>query len=203
MTTLIEVANTVADQLARNDLGPQISKEITNAVIRYSRRLTYLTEVRGGVMLLNDDQVWYDSFSMNPAYGLQPTENRIAVPFKDVVKVNFARYANVGQVQGLLLESNGNLLTENEQLLLLEQYLSDPSLDTRWYTYLQHEHYGSGEEWGRYMSHAIATDTPFTPGRWAFVSVRLAGRCISAPTSSRWPLSYRPMRACSLMRHGN
>lgn len=142
MTTLSDVVASIADQLARYDLDQQITKEVGFAVQKYSRKLTYLTEVRGGVILLDPQQVWYSSLNIENASGLQAMRRN--VPFSNVVKINYVRTADAGAVDALLLENGGALLTDDAKLLMIEKLMTDPTHRGMFDTLAQ-VHYGDFE----------------------------------------------------------
>ncbi|UNY40287.1 putative tail adaptor protein [Paracoccus phage vB_PmaP_KLEP18-1] len=119
MTTLNDVVAGVSDQLARYDLNDQITREIGLAITRLSRKLTYLTEVRGGLVLLNPDQAWYSTFFLTSATGLQQTTDRGNVPFSNVLDFDFVRYASADRLTGLLTETGDGLLIENPAEIVL------------------------------------------------------------------------------------
>lgn len=119
MTTLNDVVASVSDQLARSDLNDQITREIGLAVTRLSRKLTYLTEVRGGVVILNDTSSWYSTFFLTDASGLQGMTNRGAVPFSNVLDFDFVRYASVDVLTALLTEEGDALLLEDAAQIAL------------------------------------------------------------------------------------
>lgn len=125
MATLSDIVSSVADQLARYDLNDQITREIGLAVARYSRKLTYLTEVRGGVVFLNEDQTWYPTLSLERAAGLQDTTDRVEVPFSNVVKINHVRFADAERIRAFLLQDGNPLLTEDGELLLVQRFMTD------------------------------------------------------------------------------
>ncbi|NJM12588.1 MAG: hypothetical protein HC889_12600, partial [Synechococcaceae cyanobacterium SM1_2_3] len=64
MTTLLDVRNRVADQLARSDLSTQIDREIQLAIQRYNRQVTWLHEVRMATLTGVPAQTWYDTISL-------------------------------------------------------------------------------------------------------------------------------------------
>lgn len=146
MTTLNDVVASVSDQLARNDLTNQITREIGLAVTRYSRKLTYLTEVRGGIIVLNNDQVWYPGFFLSEASGLQQTASRGLVPFSNVLSFDFVRYASVDVLTALLVEDGGALLLEGGEALALALE-GGQAINGALTTELRHLHYQEFEQY--------------------------------------------------------
>lgn len=151
MTTLNEVVASVADQLARNDLNDQITREIGHAVVRLSRKLTYMTEVRGGLLILNPAQTWYSTFILTDASGLQQTAGRGAVPFANVLDFDYVRYASVEVLTALLTEDGAALLLEGGgdlALVLQGSQLTGSNLLNE----LPRLHYSEFERWDAHGS---------------------------------------------------
>lgn len=147
MPTLSEVTANVADQLSRNDMDAQIIKEIGLAIRRYSREMSYLTEVRGGTLFLAPRQMWYSTFNLTTASGLQGTAGRTVVPFSNVLDINFVRMANAELLEAFLLQNGDPLLTEDERLILLNNYLADEG-NWGWFDVLEKVHHSCFEDQG-------------------------------------------------------
>lgn len=131
MLTLSAITKNVADQLSRYDLDEQIGKEIGLAIRRYSREITYLTEVRAGSLILVPGQMWYDNFNVASGTGPQDTRNRVAVPFTNVTAIHAVRHVSREALQPLLLEQGlGPLNLEGDGFLLLNDYIG-----ANWNTY--------------------------------------------------------------------
>lgn len=94
MTTLLDVRNRVADQLARADLSTQIDREIQLAITRYNRRVSWLHEVRGVTLTTAIGQTWYTSLDLSTGAGVQDVTGRTAVSVQDVQKVEYIRDAD-------------------------------------------------------------------------------------------------------------
>ena len=146
MTTLNDVVASVSDQLSRSDLNDQITREIGLAITRLSRKLSYLTEVRGGIVLLNPDQVWYSSFFLTAASGLQNMTGRGDVPFSNVLDFDYVRYTSAERLTALLVEDGGALLLEDpEQIALALE--GGQAVDGGLVTELPRLHYREFEQW--------------------------------------------------------
>lgn len=94
MTTLLDVRNRVADQLARSDLSTQIDREIQLAITRYNRKVTWLHEVRHATLTGVGAQTWYTNIDVSTGAGPQSVTGRTAVSVQDVQKVDYIRDAD-------------------------------------------------------------------------------------------------------------
>ncbi len=94
MTTLLDVRDRIADQLARSDLSTQIDREIQLAIARYNRRVTWLHEVRSFTLTSVIGQAWYSSVNVSAGSGPQDVTGRTAVDVSDIVAVNYIRDAD-------------------------------------------------------------------------------------------------------------
>lgn len=102
MTTLLDVRDRVADQLARSDLGSQIDREIQLAITRYNRRVSWLHEVRALTLTSVAAQPWYDAVDLSPGAGPQDVTGRTSVPVSDIQKIEYMRdpdYYDLRQVR--------------------------------------------------------------------------------------------------------
>jgi len=99
MTTLAEIRNRVADMLARSDLSTQIEKEISLAVTRYNRKVTWLSEIRGGTLATVAGQATYSTFSIAAADAVQTVTGLTAVSFQDVLKIQYIRDADYDELR--------------------------------------------------------------------------------------------------------
>lgn len=91
MPTLLEVRNRIADQLSRSNLSTQIDAEIGLAIQRYSRKVSWLTEVRGATLDTVASQTWYLSIDLTSGAGPQSVAGRTSVSLKDVQRINYIR----------------------------------------------------------------------------------------------------------------
>lgn len=94
MTTLLDVRNRVADQLARSDLSTQIDREIQLAIIKYNRKVTWLHEVRQATLTSVAAQTWYTSIDVSTGAGPQDVTGRTAVSVQDIQKIDYIRDAD-------------------------------------------------------------------------------------------------------------
>lgn len=149
MATLSDVVESVSDQLSRYDLDTQISREVGLSCARYSRKLTYLTEVRGGTMLLDPGVMWYPTVNFSTGTAIQSLENRRSVPVTNILNIAFVRTVQRQTLDALLLENGGPLLTEDEKYIYLEQFFTDPNKEGLWDTLrpLHYREYESDLNW--------------------------------------------------------
>lgn len=91
MTTLLDIRNRIADQLSRSDLSAQIDAEIGLAIRRYSRRMSWLIEVRGATLDTVASQTWYSSVDLSGGAGPQAVAGRTAVAVSEIQKINYIR----------------------------------------------------------------------------------------------------------------
>ena len=94
MANLGDIKFWVEDQIAREDLADQVKKEISLAVQRYSRKLTYLTEVRAGALATVASTTWYGTVDLSSGASYSDLAARTEVAAKDIVKINYMRRAN-------------------------------------------------------------------------------------------------------------
>ena len=91
MTTLLDVRDRIADQLARSDLNTQIDREIQLAITRYNRRVSWLHEVRGATLTTVIGQRFYTSINLATGAGVQAVTGLTAVSVQDVQKIDYMR----------------------------------------------------------------------------------------------------------------
>jgi hypothetical protein len=96
MPTLSSVRASVADMLrGRTDLNSQITVEIQNAIRHYSRRTSWLTERRGGIVTTVAGQTWYSTIDLTQGAGFgsatSGTTPTTTENFKNVIKVIYAK----------------------------------------------------------------------------------------------------------------
>lgn len=163
MTTLNDVVSSVADQLARSDLDSQITREIGNAVVRFSRKLSYMTEVRGGLVILNKDQRWYPTFRLTDAAGLQETQGRGAVPFANVISFDYVRHASIDVLTALLTEDDLALLLEGDDEVALALESIPPNNQMNELCRLP---IGEFEEWATFIAPSYLTGYAFYAGQF-------------------------------------
>ena len=84
----------VEDQIAREDLATQVKQEIGLAVRRYSRKLTYLTEVRAGALDTVASTTWYSTVDLSAGASYSDLTSRTSVSVKDIVKIEYMRRPN-------------------------------------------------------------------------------------------------------------
>jgi hypothetical protein len=101
MTTLLDVRNRVADQLARSDLNTQIDIEIQLAIARYNRRATWLHEVRSFTLTSVIDQAWYATVDLSTGTGLQDVTGRTAVSVADIQTIHYMRDADFDDLRAM------------------------------------------------------------------------------------------------------
>jgi len=96
MATLSDVRSNVADMLrGRTDLNSQITAEIGNAILHYSRRANWLTERRGGTIATVAGTTWYSSIDNSASAGFSDSASGTAPTAtdstKDIVSLIFAK----------------------------------------------------------------------------------------------------------------
>ncbi len=101
MTTLLDVRNRVADQLARSDLNTQIDREIQLAIARYNRRATWLHEVRSFTLTSVIGQAWYASVDLSTGTGPQDVTGRTAVDVADIQAIHYIRDADYEDLRAM------------------------------------------------------------------------------------------------------
>jgi hypothetical protein len=101
MTTLLDVRDRVADQLARSDLNTQIDREIQLAIARYNKRATWLHEVRSFTLTSVIGQAWYSSVDLSTGAGPQDVTGRTAVDVSDIQAVHYIRDADYEDLRAM------------------------------------------------------------------------------------------------------